>query len=198
MLEGTLEYAYNYEQYGNVGNYTITPSGLTSTNYNITYHTGTLTVEQKEVGLTWSEPTSFVYDGASHGLTATATNLVNGDEIGVTVTGAQINGGNHIATASALTGTKAGNYKLPTENTHVFTIIPAQLTVTFGLMLYSSASFLVVSFCCKITTFLRISNNKSHFLTAKRRKSVTFLHYKQLYISQKRSIFAAIQLYSLI
>ena len=130
VLEGTLEYAYNYERYGNVGNYTITPSGLTSTNYNITYHTGTLTVEQKEVGLTWSEPTSFVYDGASHGLTATATGMVNGDEIGVTVTGEQTNGGNHTATASALTGTKAGNYKLPAENSHVFTIIPAQLTVT--------------------------------------------------------------------
>ena len=130
VLEGTLEYAYNYEQYGNVGNYTITPSGLTSTNYNITYHTGTLTVEQKEVGLTWSETTSFPYDGTSHGLTATATGMVNGDEIGVTVTGAQISGGNHTATASALTGTKAGNYKLPAENSHVFTIIPAQLTVT--------------------------------------------------------------------
>ena len=130
VLEGTLEYAYNYEQYGNVGNYTITPSGLTSTNYNITYHTGTLTVEQKEVGLNWSEPTSFPYDGTSHGLTATATGMVNGDEIDVTVTGAQISGGNHTATASALTGTKAGNYKLPTENTHAFTITPVELSVT--------------------------------------------------------------------
>lgn len=130
VLEGTLEYAYNYEQYGNVGNYTITPSGLTSTNYNITYHTGTLTVEQKEVGLTWSETTSFPYDGTSHGLTATATNLVNGDEIGITVTGDQTNAGNHTATASALTGEKAGNYKLPNENTHAFTITPVGLTVT--------------------------------------------------------------------
>ena len=130
VLEGTLEYAYNYERYGNVGNYTITPSGLTSTNYNITYHTGTLTVEQKEVGLTWSEPTSFVYDGASHGLTATATGMVNGDEIGVTVTGEQTNGGNHTATASALTGEKFGNYKLPAENSHPFTITPVALTIT--------------------------------------------------------------------
>ena len=130
VLGGTLAYAYDYTQYGDVGDYTITPSGLTGTNYNISFVAGTLTVGQKEVGLTWSETTSFPYDGASHGLTATATGMVNGDEIGVTVTGAQISGGNHTATASALTGTKAGNYKLPAENSHVFTIIPAQLTVT--------------------------------------------------------------------
>jgi len=129
-LEGTLTYAYNYEQYGDVGSYTITPSGLTGANYNISFVAGTLTVGQKEVGLTWSEPTSFVYDGASHGLTATATNLVNGDEIGVTVTGDQTNAGNHTATVSALTGEKAGNYKLPNENTHAFTITPAALTIT--------------------------------------------------------------------
>ena len=130
VLGGTLAYAYDYTQYGDVGDYTITPSGLTGANYNISFVAGTLTVGQKEVGLTWSETTSFPYDGASHGLTATATGMVNGDEIGVTVTGAQISGGNHTATASALTGTKAGNYKLPAENSHVFTIIPAQLTVT--------------------------------------------------------------------
>ena len=130
VLGGTLAYANDYTQYGDVGDYTITPSGLTGANYNISFVAGTLTVGQKEVGLTWSETTSFPYDGASHGLTATATGMVNGDEIGVTVTGAQISGGNHTATASALTGTKAGNYKLPAENSHVFTIIPAQLTVT--------------------------------------------------------------------
>ena len=129
-LEGTLTYAYNYEQHGDVGSYTITPSGLTGANYDISFVPGTLTVDQKEVGLTWSEPTSFVYDRASHGLTATATNLVNGDEIGVTVTGDQTNAGNHTATASALTGEKAGNYKLPNENTHAFTITPAALTIT--------------------------------------------------------------------
>ena len=130
-LTGTLAYAYNYSQYGDVGNtYTITPSGLTSNNYDITYVAGTLTVSQKEVGISWSETISFPYDGTSHGLTATATNLVNGDEIGVTVSGVQTNAGNHTATASALTGEKAGNYKLPTEKTHAFTITPAELTVT--------------------------------------------------------------------
>jgi hypothetical protein len=129
-LTGTLAYAYNYSQYGDVGDYTITPSGLTSNNYNITYVDGTLTVGQKDVGLSWSTTTTFPYDGSSHILTATATDLVNNDEVGVTVTGEQTNAGDHTATASALTGTKAGNYKLPDANTHAFSITKVPLTVT--------------------------------------------------------------------
>ena len=48
VLSGTLAYAYTYAQYGDVGNtYTITPSGLTSNNYNIEFENGILTVQQK-------------------------------------------------------------------------------------------------------------------------------------------------------
>ena len=130
VLSGMLVYAYNYEQYGNVGSYTITPSGLTGANYDISFVKGTLTVSQREVGLIWSETTSFVYDGASHAPTATATNLVNGDVIVVTVSGAQMVVGNHTATASTLTGDKAGNYKLPDANTQEFSITKVGLIVT--------------------------------------------------------------------
>lgn len=131
VLGGTLAYAYSYEQYGDVGNtYTIIPSGLTSSNYDISFVAGTLEVGQKEVGLTWSTPTTFTYDGEKHAPTATATGLVNSDEIGVTVTGAQTNANAsaYTATASALTGTKSGNYKLPTANTQTFTITPKAIT----------------------------------------------------------------------
>jgi len=139
VLSGTLTYTYNtvangtgtaYTATSDQGSYYIIPSGLSATNYAITFVPGTLTVDQKEVGLTWSETTSFPYDGNSHGLTATAIGLVNSDEIGVTVSGAQTNAGNHTATASELTGTKAGNYKLPVNNTQVFTITQVGLTVT--------------------------------------------------------------------
>ena len=123
VLGGTLTYAYTYSQYGNVGNYTITPSGLTSGNYNISFVTGTLTVQQKEVGLTWGN-TSFTYNGSAQKPTATATGLVNSDVIGVTVTGGQTGVGDYTATASALTGTKSANYKLPNKNTTSFSISP--------------------------------------------------------------------------
>ena len=123
----TLDYDYSYTQFGDVGNdYTIMPKGLTSTNYDITFVAGTLTVVPKEVGLTWGA-TTFGYDGSAHAPTATATDFVNSDVIAVTVIGAQTNAGSYTATASALTGNKAGNYKLPEANKKAFTITPKSI-----------------------------------------------------------------------
>ena len=59
--------------------------------------------------------------------TAKLLQHLDDDEIGVTVTGTQTNAGNHTATASALTGTKKHNYKLPEANTHTFTISPKSI-----------------------------------------------------------------------
>ena len=148
VLGGTLGYDYTYTQYGDVSDaehtYTITPKGLSSTNYTFNYIPGTLTVNPKEVGLTWSTTTSFPYDGMAHTLTATATGTVNGDVIGVTVTtwakeGSSltgydaINAGSYTATASTLTlngtDTPAGNYTLPVANTQDFTINKITLTI---------------------------------------------------------------------
>lgn len=131
VLGGTLDYDYSYTLYGDVvGEYTITPKGLTSDNYDFAYVAGALTINQKEVGLTWSE-TPLAYDGQPQAPTATPTGLVNSDAIGVTVTGSQTNvGTGYTATASELTGEKAGNYKLPTANTTTFAISKAALTVT--------------------------------------------------------------------
>ena len=50
VLGGNLMFSTDYKQYGNVGEYDITPYGLTSDNYNIVYKSGTLTVEPKNVG----------------------------------------------------------------------------------------------------------------------------------------------------
>ena len=117
VLTGTLGYTHNYTQYGNVGDYSITPNGYTSANYDITYKPGKLTVGKKEVGLTWAGDTSRVW-GDDKTVTATATGMVNGDVINVTVTGGDATAvGSHTATATGLTGTKAGNYKLPAANT---------------------------------------------------------------------------------
>ena len=122
VLTGTPSYSYDYSQYGNVGNnYAITPAGLSAANYNISYVPGTLTVQQKEVGLGWSN-TTLTYSGSEQAPTATATGLVNGDTISVTVTGGQTDAGAYTATASGLTGDKAGNYKLPSAVTQSFTI----------------------------------------------------------------------------
>ena len=69
VLGGALTYNYNYAQYGDVGDsYTITPSGLTSGNYNISFVGGNLKVKALTgvtVTITGHSGTK-VYDGASH------------------------------------------------------------------------------------------------------------------------------------
>lgn len=126
-----LTYAYNYTQYGNVGTYTITPKDATAANYEIKFVSGELTVEQKEVGLTWNNASTLYYDGKAKNVTATATDLVNGDEVTVTVAGGtQTAIGSYSAAATGLTGAKAGNYKLPADKTQEYTIEAALTSVT--------------------------------------------------------------------
>ena len=118
VLGGSLDYDYNYTQYGNAGEYTITPKGYTATNYEITFSSGKLTVQPKEVVLTWNKHTSRVW-GDGKTVTVTATGMVNSDAISVTVTGGAETavGGPYTATAAGLIGEKASNYKLPATGT---------------------------------------------------------------------------------
>ena len=85
VLGGTLSYAYNYAQYGAVGSYTITPSGQTSDNYDITFATGALTVQKKALTINAKDQT-ITYGGsissAISDVTIDTTNgLVAGDEL---------------------------------------------------------------------------------------------------------------------
>ena len=135
MFTGTLSYDYSYSQYGDVGDtYTITPSGLTATNYAITFNNGTLTVSKKEVEIEWGS-TSLGYTGSEQVPTATATNVVNNDEITVTVTGAKTDvGTGYEATVSGLSGPKADNYKLPSGTiTTTFEIVKGTFTPTVSI-----------------------------------------------------------------
>ncbi len=120
VLSGTLSFSTDYEQKGNVGDYSITPEGLTSDKYNVVFESGTLTVEPKEITISWGKQTLFVYNGTEQAPTATADGLVNGDECSITVSGAAKNIGGHTATATALSN---NNYKLPTENLEKFFVI---------------------------------------------------------------------------
>ena len=80
VLTGTVAYSYNYEQFGNVGTYKITPVGLTSDNYEITFADGTLTVNAKAITVT-ADAVSKTYGDTDPALTYTAQGLVNGDEL---------------------------------------------------------------------------------------------------------------------
>ena len=80
VLGGTLAYDYSYAQYDDVGDdYTITPSGLTSNNYTITFANGTLTVNPKAATVTPKDGQGKTYGEDDATLTYTSTGLVNGD-----------------------------------------------------------------------------------------------------------------------
>ena len=97
---------------------------------NLTSNAVTLTIEKKEIGITWGN-TQFTYDGTSHVPKATATGLVGSDACTITVDGAQTNacadGATYTATAAALSN---ANYKLPSNNIITFTIAKAEMAVT--------------------------------------------------------------------
>ena len=130
-LNGTLTYSYDYKQYEKVGSYTITPGGLTSDNYEITYVPGTLTVGQREVTLTWNNTEDRTYGDGKGEITAAAENLVNNDAISVSVSDNELTAGTHTAKATELTGDKAGNYKLPDDSMKEYTISEAAQTLKF-------------------------------------------------------------------
>ena len=119
-LGGALGYDFDYRQYDEVSGsdktYTITPKGLTSDNYAITFKPGTLTVNPKEVGLTWSGADDRAYDGVASAVVASipAAELVNGDAVSVLVEGGdEVNAGAYTAQASlSSAGGKASNYIL--------------------------------------------------------------------------------------
>ena len=139
VLKGTLVLTTDYEQNGYVGKYTITPSGQTADNYELEFVPAQLTVEPKELGLSWSEETSFTYDGKAHTLTVEPSGVLEGDEVSlkVTLTGSALSGeGNKEAiNAGAYTATAEfdkpnANYKLPAEATKDFTITKADVKIT--------------------------------------------------------------------
>ena len=133
-LGGKPTYTFSYTPGTGVGSScAITPKGLTSDNYEIKFAPGTLTVTQREVTLTWDGYENRTY-GDGKTVTATAGNLYGSDDIGVTVkNGDKTEMGAYTATATGLTGDKAGNYKLPTTGrTQEYTIGRAEQTLTFA------------------------------------------------------------------
>ena len=106
-LGGTLSYTYSYSQYGNVGNsYTITPSGLTSDNYDITFTAGTLTVVQKDVTVAAEHKTK-TYGEANPELTAQVSGTVNGESGLITY---ELN-------CTAVTNSDVGDYTITASGT---------------------------------------------------------------------------------
>ena len=93
------------------------------------------TIAPKSVSVAWSN-TQFTYDGNEKAPTATVgvdQGLVDGDDLVITVEGAQINAntdGAYTATASITGGEDMGNYTLDSTATTSFTIDPAEIALS--------------------------------------------------------------------
>ena len=107
-----------------VGSYTLTIDKITNANYTIEGASGlsaTFSITQREIGISWSN-TSLTYNGEEQAPTAEATGVYGRDEIALTVAGGQTNAGDYTAAVTQITGTGAGNYKLPADAAQDFSI----------------------------------------------------------------------------
>ena len=138
VLGGSIVLECGYVKYGNAGTYSITPKGLKSGNYAITFESGTLTVSEKQITATISLLSDSIYV-TDHVLSVANpsvafSGLVNGDTLTVTYTA--VNNETTVATPltdsttlekgvytvnAVFSGDKAGNYDI--------TVTAATLTV---------------------------------------------------------------------
>ncbi len=118
----------------NAGTYTVTPSGLTSTNYHISFVAGMLTINKADLTVTANSVTKTV-DAANPPLTAT----FSGFAYGQTAATAGITGSAALNT-TATTKSPAGTYAitvglgtLKAANYAFTTFVPGTLTITYGV-----------------------------------------------------------------
>ena len=130
VLGGALSYSTGATAGSGVGAYTVSASGLTSTDYAITYAGGTLTVAPAPLVVT-PENQSRLYGAANPALTGTIMGLVNDDSIAAayaTSADALSDVGDYPITAT-MQGSALGNYTV-TISPATLTVAPALLTVT--------------------------------------------------------------------
>ena len=141
VLGGTLAYDYSYAQYDDVGDdYTITPKGLTSNNYTITFANGTLTVNPKAATVTPEDGQGKTYGEDDTTLTYSSTGLVNGDVFTGALSRAA---GENVGTYAITQGTIANaNYNITFTTGKTFKIDPKTVGITWGetLLTYSGAA----------------------------------------------------------
>ncbi|TAN53530.1 MAG: filamentous hemagglutinin N-terminal domain-containing protein, partial [Methylococcaceae bacterium] len=150
VLSGTLHYGGNSQGAVDAGSYAITPAGLSSGNYTISYVNGTLTIDPAPVVITTlsgslTGTVSKVYDGTATASLSPSNFLLSGflggDAATVTKTtgsysDADVGSGKTVSVTlssadfSALGGTNLSNYSLPTLLTGAVGVItPASLSI---------------------------------------------------------------------
>ena len=144
-MNGTITYGGNSQGAINAGAYTITASGQTNSNYIVTYNSGVLTINPAPLGIaaagvysgsTTVSPTSYTLTGLVNGetITSIASVTLNNANVAATTNGTQyitgIGGTNGTANLANYQINGSRNATTGANNTNVFTMARANLTVT--------------------------------------------------------------------
>ena len=139
VLSGELDFDYNYAVGDPVGDYDITPQGLSSNNYDIVYEPGILTVEKATLSIDWDN-IYLTYNGSAQVPEPIFYGLLNQDVDNVsldivifgsnTTSGEAVNVGEYTATVNGIEGSAAGNYNYDGDLEIDFEIEPKELTVS--------------------------------------------------------------------
>lgn len=135
VLGGSLAYDYTYDTTDPskraAGTYDIIPSGLTSTNYDIGFVNGVLTVEQRDASFIWTAPAELEYDGNTKIPSVEMDNeAYTGDitiTVGLTDGKDNVNAGKFTFTVSSLGN---ANYSMSAPVSPEYEITKRTLTVT--------------------------------------------------------------------
>jgi filamentous hemagglutinin family protein len=126
VLGGVLAFATDATTSSPRGNYTITPSGLTSTNYAITFVPGTLSIDLALLTIAANDATK-LYGSALPNFGVSYSGFTDGDD-------ASVLSGELIFTTAATAGSDVGSYDvLPggvTSDRYAITFVPGTLSVT--------------------------------------------------------------------
>ena len=129
----------------NAGTYTVTlqlqtdGTEYSGGNYKLTAESAEIEIAKRVVEISWAADTDLTYNGLAQAPTAIvgeAQGLVAGDDLQITVSGAETNantdGGKYTATAKITGGEDMGNYVLAEDATVKFTIARKTVSVAWG------------------------------------------------------------------
>jgi len=135
-VTGTIAFAGTAQSAKNVGTYTIIPSGLSSTNYAITYTNGSLAITKAALSVTANNATK-VYDGTAFtgGNGLSYNGFVTGDNASNSVTG-----------TIAFAGTAQS-----AKNVGTYTIIPSGLSAVNYAITYTNGSLAITKAALTVT-----------------------------------------------
>jgi hypothetical protein len=126
VLGGSLTFTTSATTASHVGSYDVTPGGLNSTNYNITFVPGKLTVTPAALLITADSKTN-VYGDPLPALTASYAGFVNGDTAANLATPPTLS---TTATATSHVGSYAITASGATDPDYTISYVPGILTVT--------------------------------------------------------------------